>query len=82
VWNPETWKAIAQFGVPFLILVAVGIGFWKGLWPFFMKQFDKIQDARERDQENFLLQLDRRDDVNKKQTEAIERLTDEIRRRN
>lgn len=76
------WVKIAtQFGIPVVILIAVGWFFGTQVWPLFTAQLKSAAEAREKATADFLTQLDKRDIVNQKQTEAIERLTEEVRRR-
>jgi hypothetical protein len=74
------WTIATQFGVPFMMLCAGGLFFYKSVWPFMMRQFETAQAASEKAQRDFLTQLDKRDLIAGKQTEAIERLTEEVRR--
>lgn len=72
------WQLAAQFGVPFLILVAVGIWFYRSLWPDMVdqrrelrEQLEKTADKREIDTERFLNELGKRDEENRRRDDRF-----------
>lgn len=76
----EEWiKIAAQWGIAGFVLLAVGIGIWKGLWPFLRKMIEDAQIARSKEIELFTQHLERRDarqtEMSEKHVAAIEKHT-------
>ncbi len=76
---PQSWITIAQqFGIPVVLLALFAWFFKTSVWPLIVRQLDSAVLAREETLKSFLSSLEKRDDVNMKQTEAITKVNETL----
>lgn len=64
-------NAIVSYGVPMIILAAIGIFVYRSGWPFMQEQIRASQQERKEQAAEFMKALERRDAQNAAQNAAI-----------
>lgn len=79
--TPLDWLEFGRtFGLPVLLLTAVGIFFYKSIWPFLESQIKDAQERAEKDRDEFIAALKRRDDEFGKVVDGLNKMGDSIER--
>ena len=73
------WLAWGErLGVPAIIIIAGGLFFWKGLWPFIVKQLDDCEKRCAKNSADFQVVLEKRDEEFGKVVTALSELRNAI----
>lgn len=77
--SPAEWLEFGRtFGLPVLLLAAIGVFFYRRIWPFLENQIKEAQTMAVRDREEFIAALKRRDDEFGKVVDGLNKMSDSI----